>query len=617
MRGLSRTSCGFAVVLALGGVMLAPAQSGKPDSGALHKADAAFRAGYAASQEGRYEEARARFAEAVRLAPQIAEGHEALGTALLALNRPAEAEAELEKAAHLKPGDAAIEGNLAIAVWHASDGSKAVPHFEAALRLGLSSQDPAFFDAYARALADVGRRDEALKQFAAEQRITGPRAEIDDAVGTVHAQMEQWDEARAAFERALTENSNYTQARIHLASVYRQQHDFHAAIAALEPAAKADPPNAAVLAEYGRALADAGQDEPAAAALARAVQLQPGLPGAAGDLAMALQRLGRQQEAIPWFEKAISAEPQNASLLANLGLAMTMTGKAQEALPYLERAHAADPTNATIVKDRGVAHIQLAAFDEAIKDYTEALVLDPDDAQLHYDLGLAYKLKDRMNEAAAELKKAGEMDPQLEDPPYTLGILYMQLGRLDEAVVELRRAVTLRPDNGSAWALLGSTLKQSERLPEAKEALEKAIALQPGQPGSMVNVAGVLAEMAAKLGPEAEAAETAGDQLRAGQLRAQMKDLRGQAADWRKRGAELSQAAVDRQRASFLLNAGNQLLLKGQIADAISRYQESIAADGTFGEPHGQLALAYDRQGRVQEAATERAKAAQLSGVEQ
>jgi hypothetical protein len=131
----------------------------------------------------------------------------------------------------------------------------------------------------------------------------------------------------------------------------------------------------------------------------------------------------------------------------------------------------------------------------------------------------------------------------------------------------------------------------------------------------MVNIAGVLAEMAAKLGPEAEAAESAGDQTKAGQLRAQAKEMRSQAADWRKRGAELSQAAVNRQRANFLLNAGNQLLLNGQIADAIGRYQESIAADGTFAEPHSQLALAYDRQGRAQEAAAERAKAAELSGA--
>jgi Flp pilus assembly protein TadD len=54
-------------------------------------------------------------------------------------------------------------------------------------------------------------------------------------------------------------------------------------------------------------------------------------------------------------------------------------------------------------------------------------------------------------------------------------------------------------------------------------------------------------------------------------------------------------------------------MLRGQIADAIARYQESIAADPSFAEPHHQLAIAYERQGRADEAATEHAKAADLS----
>ena len=54
-------------------------------------------------------------------------------------------------------------------------------------------------------------------------------------------------------------------------------------------------------------------------------------------------------------------------------------------------------------------------------------------------------------------------------------------------------------------------------------------------------------------------------------------------------------------------------MLRGQIADAISRYQESVAADSTFAELHVQLAVAYERQGRADEAAAERAKAAELS----
>jgi Flp pilus assembly protein TadD len=89
--------------------------------------------------------------------------------------------------------------------------------------------------------------------------------------------------------------------------------------------------------------------------------------------------------------------------------------------------------------------------------------------------------------------------------------------------------------------------------------------------------------------------------------------LRGKAAEYRREGADLARSAVNRQRASFALNAGNQLILRGQIADAVSRYQESIAADATFAEPHSQLAIAYDRQGRAQDAAAERAKATELA----
>ena len=88
-----------------------------------------------------------------------------------------------------------------------------------------------------------------------------------------------------------------------------------------------------------------------------------------------------------------------------------------------------------------------------------------------------------------------------------------------------------------------------------------------------------------------------------------MTALRGEAAGLRKEAADLARSAVSRQKSNFAMNAGNQLMLRGQIADAIARYQESIAADPTFADPHGQLAIALERQGRVDDAAAERAKA--------
>ncbi len=599
------------VALAAGGQKAA-----KPAADAIKRADAAFRAGATARDSGNLEVARQQFAEVVRLQPQIVEGHEALGTVLAEMGRPLDGAKEFEAAARIKPGDSAIESNLAMAYAQAGEAAKAIPHFRAADAISKQPEqaglDAPFYDAYGRALAKAGKPDAAEAQFLAEEKLTGPRAEISDAIGTLYAQQSRWDEAQKRFEHALEVDPTYMQARVHLAVVQRTQKDLQGALNTLAPAMNAEAPDASVLMEAGRTLAAAGRDEDALKEFEAAEKADAKTPGVQLEMAMTLQRLGRQAEAVPWFEQAIEREPKSEMALTNLGLALTLTGKGKEALEYLKRALVENPKDAVVYKDLGVCHIQLSAFDDAIGDFKKALELEPNDPQLHYDLGLAYKFKDRTDEAVAELSKAGEMDPKLQDPPYTLGILYMQLGRLDDAVTELKKAVALRPENGDAWAILGSTLKQDSRLPEAAEALRKAIPLQPGQPGPRVTLAGVLAEQAGNLNQQADAAEAAGDHAKAETLRAQMKQLRSEAADYRKEAAELSRTAVSRQRANFALNAGNQQMLRGDVAGAIGRYQEAVAADPTFAEAHAQLAIAYDRQGRADEARAERAKAAEL-----
>lgn len=580
---------------------------------AIKRADAAFHEGYAAHAAGNLELARSKFAEVVRLQPGIAEGHEALGAVLVELGKPLDGAREFEAAAKIKPGDQNVESNIALAYHQSGNDATAIPHFESAVALAGRPGNPpvaaSLYDAYGRALAATGKPDKAALQFIAEEAVTGPTSALEDAIGVLDAQAQNWEEARQRFEHAISLDSANMRARIHLGILFRTQNDLAASITTLSSAAAIEPPSAEAAMELGRTLASAGNDEEAVERFTAAEKIDPSLPRIQLDLAMALQRLGRQQDAIPWFQKAVQREPHNEAALTNLGLALTLTGKGQDALDDFKRALAENANDPLVYKDLGVCHIQLSAFDEAIDDFKKALALDPTDPQIHYDLGLAYKFKDRPEDAIAELTKAGEMDPKLQDPPYTLGILYMQLGRLDDAVTELEKAVTLRPENGDAWAILGSTLKQDARLPEAADALKKAIPLLPGQPGPRVTLAGVLAELATTLNTQADAADAGGDHARAEQLRNEIKDLRTQAADYRKEGAVLARSAVSRQRANFALNAGNQLMLRGQIADAIARYQESVAADPTFAEAHTQLAIAYERQGRTAEAAAERNKA--------
>jgi len=606
-----------AVCVFLGLTLSAPGQTPSSDqAAAVKRADEAFHAGYAAHEAGNLELARDKFAEVVRLAPSIAEGHEALGSVLVELGKPIDGAKEFEAAAKIKPGDENIESNLALAYHQAGEEADAIPHFAAALSLADQSGQPSlkvsFYDAYGQALAATGKPDQAVLQLVAEEAISGPNSNLEDAIGSLDAQQGLWQDAQQHFERALSLDTANVRARIHLGVLYRTQKDLISALNTLSSVVTLEPPSAAGLMEYGRTLAAAGKDEDALQQFGAALKVDPSVPQAQLEMGMALQRLGRQQEAIPWFEQAVEREPNNPAALTNLGLALTLSGRGKDALDYFKRAQAASPKDAVVYKDLGVCHIQLSAFDEAIGDFEKALSLDADDPQLHYDLGLAYKFKDRPEDAITELSKAGALDPKLPDPPYTLGILYMQLGRLDDAIVELKKAVALRPENGDAWAILGSTLKQDSRLPEAADALKRAIPLLPGQPGPRVTLAGVLAEQAAELNNEADSDEASGDHAKADQLRVAMKNLRTQAADYRKDAAALSRSAVNRQRANFALNAGNQLMLRGQIADAIARYQESVAADPTFAQAHTQLAMAYERLGRVEDAATERSKAAEL-----
>ena len=527
----------------------------------LQQANAAFHAGYAALQAQKLEAARADFARVVRLAPQLPEGHMALGAVLVQLGRVQEAIGELKKAQVQRPDNAGIRRNLA----------------QAYLAEAHAATTPAAAEAAMENAAAASPTDAALQ----------------DQLGSVLAQQKQWPQAEAAFRRALTLSGNdeaqAARSHMHLGVVLEQEQQMGDAEQQLRQAATLDPGNAEIAYQLGLLLTREGRDEEAVDPLQRAAGATSGVPPGA-DLALAMcdQRLGRQTEAIPYFERAVAASPQDASALNNLGLALTETGKAKEAIPDFRQALALRGDDAVFHEDLGVALIQTSDFAGAIRELEVAEHLDPKNPELHYDLGLAYKLQDRMDDAVRELQAAAALDPRLPDPPYTLGVLLMQMGRLPEAAEALHTALGLRPQNGDGWATLGSVLNQLHQPAEAERALRRAMELLPTQPGPRITLATVLA------------AEGRRDEARA----------------LRKEAADLTRIAVSRQRATFSMNAGNQLLLRGQIADAVSRYQEAIAADPGFAEAHRQLALAYDRQGRSAEATAERATAAKLEAAQ-
>jgi protein O-GlcNAc transferase len=550
-------------------------------------ARSAMAAGVTAANAGNLAEAKRQFARAVALAPKIPEGHAALGSVLLSLGEFNAAVDELDRAHKLAPANATIDLNLANAEVSVGRYADAVKLFREALasdaRPSFTPQDSI---AFATALAATGDSTGAEATLRVTAAATPDSSELHDAFGVMLAKRGAMDAALQQFQQAVALNPSLIQAQNHLGVALLALNRPEDAIGPLQLAATADPKSFDTQLQLGRALSSLHRDAEALNALHHATQLRTSAtsPDALYALALALQASGDAPAALTMFDAATSSGTPTGAALTNYALARVQTGDAKGALPLYARALAMGPDSTTLREDYGVAYLQQSDLDHAIEQFRAGLQLDPDDAHLHYDLGLALKLKDNLAAAVPEFERAAELDATLPDPAYTLGVIYMQQGRFADAATQLRRATTLQPSNGDAWALLGSVLKDSGDATGAADALKRAIALQPDQPSLHIQLATL--------------------ELQAG-------DKDAAAAD-RKIAADLSRAAVNRQRASFALKSGRALLADGKLDEAVVQLIVATQADPTLAEPHRLLADAYARQGKAADAALERRTADSL-----
>ena len=201
--------------------------TGKKNSAdAVKRADAAFHEGFAARQAGNLELARTKFAEVVHLQPKIAKDTKPLERSWWSWANRWKARGN-SKPREDQADDHGIEYQPALAYYQAGEPAIALPHFEAALSLSQWSGHPAakasFFDAFGRALAGAGKPDQAALQFIAEESLTGPRADLEDAIGTLDASQSRWQEAQERFEHAIALDGSFVRARIHLGLLFRVQ----------------------------------------------------------------------------------------------------------------------------------------------------------------------------------------------------------------------------------------------------------------------------------------------------------------------------------------------------------------------------------------------------------
>lgn len=341
---------------------------------------------------------------------------------------------------------------------------------------------------------------------------------------------------------------------------------------------------------------------------------------------------------------ATPARGQNAPDFARLfgrAIELHQAGDLLGAIDSYKAALAISPDRADALSNLGAAYVRLGQYDDGIKQYEAALKADQANSTFRMNLALAYYKSARPNEAVLHLKRVVASAPETKAAYLVLADCYLQIGQDREVVALLTPRESMFTGDLAFAYLLGTALLRTgdevtgqtyvDRVfgagesaeahllmgiahlgqhdyPEAKIELERAVRLNPKVPTAHALYGRALLA----LGEQAQA-ERAFHQ----ELDVNVNDFEAnlQLGNIRKSAQRFAEASVYLERANTIrptdLTARKLLaslrLQTGRVEDALGLLEALVKEAPELVEVHVQLATAYNRLGRKDDAERERA----------
>ena len=326
--------------------------------------------------------------------------------------------------------------NLGIAYLEAGQYNRAVPEFEAAIKL-----DPDFIGAHA-------------------------------ALCRAHLEQNELEQAGTAVAAALKLDANYQPALLLYGTIVEAYHDrgkahldnkhYTEAVAAFQKAIT-----------LGADLGDNSQDS------------QPENTHIYVHLGAAYIGMKTYQQAIEALQHAIAQDADLVDAHYNLGYAHVEQGTYDQAIPHLERAIAIAPHLKRAHYNLARAHRELGNLEAATNAVTETLRLDPNyqrahelaDAikQTHYNSGITHLNNERHSEAVTAFQNAITLDSDFAAAHYNLGLAYLKMEAYPRAVPSLEKTVTLDPNHKAAYHALALAYLGQQELAKARDAAKETL----------------------------------------------------------------------------------------------------------------------------------------------
>ncbi|MBM4287296.1 MAG: tetratricopeptide repeat protein [Deltaproteobacteria bacterium] len=214
---------------------------------------------------------------------------------------------------------------------------------------------------------------------------------------------------------------------------------------------------------------------------------------------------GQHDLAIAAFNQVLADNPDFTEAYFNRGLIYALQGKEDRAIADFNQVLLREPRRVEVFYNRGMSYSRLKQFEKAIADYNRALELSPQNSEVYRLRGIAYSKMGRNDLARADFSKAeevtvkkvqvaregGEMDLFLkvaetlkriqrpDSPQINKGLACLEKGQLEQALTEFNQAVAVNPKDAIPYFLRGLILAKQGKTEDAISNLTSALQLNP------------------------------------------------------------------------------------------------------------------------------------------
>ena len=534
--------------------------------------------------------------------------------------------------------------NLGIAYLEAGQYDRAVPEFEAAIKL-----DANFIEAHCalcRAYLEQNELEKASTTVTAALKLDAthqPALLLCNTITQAHydrgkeyLNTERYTEAVSTFQKALTlgadlgSNSQVSDLEnkhiyAHLGAAYIRLKAYQEAIDALQNAIALDADLVDANYYLGYAYIEQGHYDKAIPHLERAIAIAPNLKRAYYNLARAHRELGNLEAATHAVTETLRLDPnyQRAHELANLikqahynrGITYLDDERYSEAITAFQNAITLDPDFTTAHYNLGLTYLKMETYPRAVDALQKTIALDSTYKAAHHSLALAYLGQQELGKARDAARDALKLDPNYQpgrslleaiDPSFTPS--ETQTTTPSEPEQPANRQIVVKPRQETHYEL-GIAYKDSKMHTEAIAEFQKAINLDQDFIAAYISLGEVYLEMK-QLDDAENAANTA---LK---IEANSQSARQLLGDIRQ--ARLPQPTQPTDTPSNVTDVkkhyerGEAFLNNKQYNEAAAAFKRVIKADPDFADAHYGLGVAYLEMGALEDAKTAAEEASKL-----